>query len=150
MEKKETVYVEESLEQKIEKVKQNRIQEGYLSSQIVSDTMRHLTISGIAVAWMFRTEGNNSLLNWAICIFILNLLLDLFYNHYRMNIFFEYAREKLKKANPPENPEKEEDIINVIPKYLEYLSKTLWYSRLFLMFLGYFFILMPQLCKLCQ
>lgn len=150
MENKKTVYIEDSLAQKVQKVREKREQEVYVSSQVISDTMRYLTISGIAIAWMFRNESFNILFILSICIFILNLLLDLFYNHYRMRIYLEYARDKLLKKDPPENPEKIEDIINVIPQSTEHISRLFWYLRILLMVIGYFFILMPHLCKLCH
>lgn len=148
MEDKKTIYIEDSLAQKVQKVREEREQEVFVSSQVISDTMRYLTISGIAVAWMFRNESFNILFILSICIFILNLLLDLFYNHYRMRIYLEYARDKLLKRDPPENPEKIEDVINVIPKSTEHISRLFWYLRILLMVIGYFFILMPHLCKL--
>ena len=143
------IYVEDSLAQKVEKERQKREQEVYVSSQVISDTMRYLTISGIAVAWMFRNESSNILFIISIFIFVLNLLLDMFYNHYRMMIYLDYSRDKLKKSNPPENPEKVEEIINEIPESTERASRFFWYLRLILLAIGYFFILMPHLCKLC-
>lgn len=150
MENKKTVYIEDSLAKKVQKVREEREQEVFVSSQVISDTMRYLTISGIAVAWMFRNESFNILFILSICIFILNLLLDLFYNHYRMRIYLEYARDKLLKRDPPENQEKIEDIVNVIPQSTEHISRLFWYLRIILMGIGYFFILMPHLCKLCH
>ncbi len=120
-------------------MKLREIREAYEDlSRTCSNTIRNLSISGIAISWLFMykeiVSNTPCFLKIALILFILTLFFDVLQNFYLSIVWYIfYKKEKEKK---PEN----EDIEVHEQENNNYLGWLLYGLKLFLLFVGYILI----------
>ena len=108
-------------------------------SRTFSNTVRNLAISGIAIAWLFMTKENNSIMLYvliaAMFFFIITLFADLIQNYQLSITWYRYyvlMKEKFGK--------KEEDEVKE-PEDNNKWGWLLYKGKLWTLILGYIFII---------
>lgn len=85
-------------------------------SRTFSNTVRNLAISGIAIAWLFMTKENNSIMLYVLIVamffFIITLFADLIQNYQLSITWYRYyvlMKEKFGKKEDDEVKEPEDN-----------------------------------------
>lgn len=132
----------EEITKQMEDILQKRYTEIINSSRVMSETMRQLALSGIAIAWLFQNISNNGAWFFSIILFIITLLIDLYYYKKRMDIYRKYTSiNYFYKEHRPENPKDVWDVVNRIPRDVFPNTERIWRYRFVFTLLGYLVIL---------
>lgn len=139
------------LNEDVEKLLRDRMNEKNIAAQTSSSIFRELSLSGVAVAWMFRKNTTNELFSASIVVFVLALAIDLYYNYKRMLMFEKNTDESCcYNDDVPDNPNDVYDIVKPLSSDKMSFATKVWRSRFILMIVGYFIIVLPILCNLCN
>lgn len=142
------IVIEKTNKQIIDETQNERFSKYYDVAKTISSINRELSLAGVAIVWMFRTElikqGNeacrlNVLLVALVC-FIASIILDLVMNIWMLKTYEKYATTDLVKINKDKETDKAIETVNPIAEEHYKLNRYMWDGRIMLMLLGYLLI----------